>query len=201
MKSTAIASLLFGLALSVAGDDLSGRGMARVTREVRHELVTLPYYGVFDNLAYQVSNDGTVTLVGQVTRPTLKSDAEKAVRDIEGVTKVVNQLEVLPLSSSDDQLRLALYRAIYSTNGLTRYAMQAVPPIHIIVRNGNATLEGVAATEADKNLAGIQANTVPGVFSVKNNLRVEADGSDHKSSDHNSNDSSKHDSNRDEHRK
>jgi hyperosmotically inducible protein len=142
-------------------------------REVRHELVMLPYYGVFDNLAYRV--DGTtVTLVGQVTRPTLKSDAENVVKDIEGVEKVVNQIEVLPLSGMDDRIRLATYRAVYGTQGLDRYALNAVPPIHIVVSNGKVTLEGVVANEGDKNLAGVKANGVSGVFSVTNNLRVEA---------------------------
>jgi len=148
------------------------RGMDRIQREVRHELVMLPFYGVFDNLAFKVDGN-TVTLLGQVTRPTLKSDAEKVTKDIEGVERVVNQIEVLPLSPMDDQIRMAEYRAIYSTNGLDRYALNAVPPIHIIVNNGKVTLEGVVANEADKNLAGVKANGVSGVFSVTNNLRVE----------------------------
>ena len=112
----------------------------------------LPYYGVFDNLAYRVDGN-TVTLLGQVTRPTLKSDAENVVKDIEGVERVNNQIEVLPLSPMDDRIRMATYRAIYSAPGLDRYAMQAVPPIHIIVNNGKVTLEGVVANEADKNMA------------------------------------------------
>ena len=144
----------------------------RLEREVRHELVMLPYYGVFDNLLYRVDGSN-VTLMGQVTRPTLKSDAENAVKGIEGVTRVDNQIQVLPLSSMDDGIRIATYRAIFSKPGLDRYAMQSVPPIHIIVDNGKVTLEGVVATEADKNQAGLYANGVNGVFSVKNNLRVE----------------------------
>ena len=132
----------------------------------------LPYYGVFDNLSYKVEGY-TVTLMGQVTRPTLKSSAEKVVKDIEGVEGVVNQIEVLPLSPNDDRLRLAIYRAVYGSAQLNRYALQAVPSIHIIVKNGNVTLEGVAANEGDKNIAGIKANGVSGVFSVKNNLSVE----------------------------
>ena len=148
------------------------QGQDRITREVRHELVMLPYYGVFDNLAYRV--DGTkVTLLGQVTRPTLKSEAGNVVKGIEGVTQVDNQIQVLPVSPMDDRIRMAEYRAIFGKPGLDRYAMQAVPPIHIIVDNGKVTLEGVVATEADKNQAGIFANGVPGVFSVVNNLRVE----------------------------
>jgi hyperosmotically inducible protein len=152
----------------------SARGQDRVAREVRHELVMLPYYGVFDNLAYRVDG-GAVTLLGQVTRPTLKSDAENVVKQIEGVERVNNQIQVLPLSSMDDRIRIATYRTIFSKPGLDRYAMQAVPPIHIIVDNGKVTLEGVVASQADKDLAGIQANTVSGVFSVTNNLRVESD--------------------------
>jgi hyperosmotically inducible periplasmic protein len=149
-----------------------GGAQDRITREVRHELVMLPYYGVFDNLAYKV--DGTtVTLLGQVTKPTLKSDAGNVVKRIEGVEKVDNQIQVLPLSPMDDGIRVAEYRSIYGHPGLDRYAMQAVPPIHIIVDNGKVTLEGVVANQGDKDLANIRANTVSGVFSVVNNLRVE----------------------------
>jgi hyperosmotically inducible periplasmic protein len=142
-----------------------------LAKEVRHQLVLLPYYSVFDNLAYQVKG-GEVTLYGQVVRPTLKSDAEAVVKKIDGVTKVVNNIEVLPLSPNDDQIRRAVFRAIYSEPALSRYAQSAVPSIHIIVKNGNVTLEGVADNENDKNLAGLRANGVPGVFSVKNNLVV-----------------------------
>ena len=154
--------------------NMGGMGQDRVTREVRHELVMLPYYGVFDNLAYRVDG-GTVRLYGQVTRPTLKNDAENVVKGIEGVTRVDNQIEVLPLSSMDDGIRIATYRTIFGKPGLDRYAMQAVPPIHIIVSNGKVTLEGVVANESDKSQAGIYANTVSGVFSVTNNLRVEGE--------------------------
>jgi len=151
---------------------LSQRGEERIQREVRHQLVMLPYYGIFDNLAYEV-NGTSVSLYGQVTRPTLKSDAENVVKRIEGVDRVVNNIEVLPLSPGDDRIRFAAYRTIYGQSALNRYGLQTVPPIHIIVSNGNVTLEGVVATEGDKNIAGIQANTVPGVFAVTNNLRVE----------------------------
>ena len=144
----------------------------RIAREVRHELVMLPYYGVFDNLAYRVDG-GTVTLFGQVTRPTLKSDAENVVKRIEGVDRVINNIQVLPLSPNDDRIRMQVYRAVYGEPALNRYALNAVPPIHIIVDNGNVTLVGVVANEADKNMAGIRANSVPGVFSVKNELQVE----------------------------
>jgi hyperosmotically inducible protein len=150
----------------------SSRGSNRLIREVRKELVMLPYYNVFDNLAYRVDGS-TVTLLGQVTRPTLKSDAERVVKDIEGVDRVVNEIKVLPLSPNDDRIRMAVYRAIYGHTTLNRYGLQAVPPIHIIVENGNVTLEGVVANESDKNIAYIQANGVPGVFSVTNNLVIE----------------------------
>ncbi|HEY2934120.1 MAG TPA: BON domain-containing protein [Acidobacteriota bacterium] len=145
---------------------------ARLSEEVRHQLVTLPYYDVFDNLEYSVHGD-TVILSGQVTRPTLKSDAENRVKRLEEVSKVINNIEVLPLSPNDDRIRIAAYRAIFSRPGLDRYALRAVPPIHIIVKNGTLTLVGVVSSEADKNQAGIVANSVPGVFKVTNNLRVE----------------------------
>lgn len=150
----------------------SERGRLRLEREVRHELVMLPYYSVFDNLAFKVDG-GHVTLLGQVARPTLKSDAEAVVRRIEGVEKVTNEIKVLPLSPNDDRIRRDVFRAVYGHAALNRYAFGAVPPIHIIVKNGNLALEGVVANEMDKNIAGIQAKTVPGVFSVVNNLRVE----------------------------
>lgn len=143
----------------------------KLAKEVRHELVMLPYYSVFDNLAYKVEGD-RVTLYGQVVRPTLKSDAENVVKSIEGVASVKNEIEVLPPSPMDDQLRRALYRTIYGENGLPRYAQGAVPSIHIIVKNGHVTLEGAVDNEADKNLAGIRANGVPNVFSVQNNLVI-----------------------------
>jgi hyperosmotically inducible protein len=168
MKS--LAAALFAGALVIA-QPMRNSGSDRLMREVRHELVMLPYYGVFDNLAYKVDGS-TVTLLGQVTRPTLKTDAEDAVKHIEGVTRVDNEIQVLPLSSMDDKTRLAEYRAIYGHPGLDRYALQAVPPIHIIVSNGNVTLEGVVDTQADKGLAGIRANSVGGVFHVTNNLKV-----------------------------
>jgi hyperosmotically inducible protein len=159
-----------------AGDTaLSQKSMARIYKEVRHELVMLPYYGVFDNLGYKVDSDGTVTLVGQVSRPVLKSDAENAIKHIEGVTKVANEIEILPTSPIDDQIRRATYRAIFGNAALSEYQIRAVPPIHIIVKNGHVTLEGVVAREMDKQIAGVQANSVPGVFSVTNNLVVEED--------------------------
>lgn len=145
-----------------------------LSKEVRHELVTLPYYNLFDWLEYEIGADGTVTLKGQVVRPTTKSDAENRVKKIEGVARVENQIEVLPLSPMDDRLRIALYRAVLGYNSpLFRYATSVVPPIHIIVKNGRATLKGVVATKADSDVANIKANSVDGLFEVNNELRVE----------------------------
>lgn len=146
---------------------------SRIAKDVRHQLVMLPYYSVFDDLGFNV-NGGTVTLSGEVTRPTLKSDAENVAKRVEGVTNVVNNIEVLPLSPDDDQIRRGTYRAIYGDPALsTRYGFQSLPSIHILVKNGHVRLEGVVATEGDKNIAGIRANGVPGAFSVENDLRVE----------------------------
>jgi hyperosmotically inducible periplasmic protein len=151
----------------------SAKSQERITREVRHELLMLPWFGVFDNIAFKVDG-ATVTLLGQVVRPSLKSDAENALKHIEGVEKVDNQIEVLPPSPMDDQLRLVLYRAIYGYPALEKYALGVQKPIRIIVKNGHVALEGVVDSEADKNLAGLRANGVPGIFSVANNLRVES---------------------------
>ena len=153
---------------------LSQKGYDRIVKEVRHELVMLPFYGVFDNLSYSVAQDGTVTLMGQAVRPVLKSDAEGAVKKIEGVDKVVNNIEVLPPSSIDDRIRRDTYRAIYGNTVLNQYALRAVPPIHIIVKNGHVTLVGVVSSAMDKQVAGVQANSVSGVFSVTNDLQVES---------------------------
>jgi hyperosmotically inducible protein len=159
-------------ATALAQRPASEKGYNRLVKEVRHELVMLPYYSVFDNLAYKVDGN-TVTLFGQVTRPTIKSDAERAVKGIEGVESVQNNIEVLPLSPNDDRIRRAVYNAIYSQPGLDMYSMRSVPTIHIIVKNGHVDLEGAVATEGDKDRAGIAANGVPGVFSVTNNLQAD----------------------------
>src|SRR6195256_6787156 len=169
MRYVLVLTLLFSMGLTAA----DRRAGDRLAKEVRHELVMLPYYGVFDNLAFKVDPDGTVTLLGQVTRPTLKSDAENVVKRIEGVEKVVNNIEVLPTSINDDRIRRDVYRAIYGNDVLSSYQLRAVPPIHIIVKNGHVALEGVVARAMDKQIAGMQANQVPGVFSVANNLQVE----------------------------
>lgn len=176
-KLSLFAPVLLGMALltpAFAAEQTSARGQDRIVKEVRHELVMLPYYSVFDNLAFNV--DGSqVTLVGQVTRPTLKSDSENVVKKIEGVDKVVNNIEVLPPSPNDDRIRLGTYRAIYGNSMFSQYATMAVPPIHIIVKNGDVTLTGVVANESQKNVANIQARGVSGVFNVKNELRVEGE--------------------------
>jgi hyperosmotically inducible protein len=150
----------------------SAKSEERITREVRHELLMLPYFNVFDNIAYKVDG-ATVTLLGQVVRPVTKSDAESAVKHIEGVEKVDDQIEVLPVSPMDDGLRRQLFRTIYGYPALEKYALGVQKPIRIIVKNGHVTLEGVVDSEADKNIVGIRANGVPNVFSVENNLRVE----------------------------
>jgi len=141
--------------------------------QVHHELAMLPWYGVFDNLEYQV-NGTEVVLKGQVIseHATTKDDAERFVGSIPGVTNVINQIEVLPPSQFDDQIRRAEYRTVFSKSDLGHYTMGAVPQVHIIVKNGHVSLDGVVMNQMDKNIAGIVANTVPGVFSVENNLRI-----------------------------
>lgn len=148
-------------------------GEAHLAREVRHQLMLLPYYSIFDWLEFSVDGD-TVTLTGQVVQPVLKSEAENVVKHVEGVQKVINNLKVLPLSDMDNQIRRAEFRAIYGNPALSdRYGFQAMPPIHIIVENGHVTLKGVVANTFDKNVAGVQANGVPNVFSVDNQLQIE----------------------------
>ena len=145
----------------------------RLVQEVRHQLLMLPYYTIFDDLGFRV-NGGSVTLEGQVTNPVLKSDAENVVKRIEGVSNVVNSIEVLPLSPMDDQIRRAELRAIYGNPQIgDRYGYQALPPIHIIVKNGHVTLEGVVANQFDKDFINVKANAVPNVFSVTNDLVIE----------------------------
>ena len=152
-------------------DQPSARSQERIQKEVRHELLMLPWFGVFDNISYKV--DGyNVTLYGQVVRPSLKSDAENVVKRIEGVEHVDNKIEVLPPSPMDDRLRIQLFHAIYGYEPLQKYALGVQKPIRIIVKNGHVILEGVVDNEADKNAAGIRANGVPGIFSVTNNLQV-----------------------------
>ena len=174
LRTLILACTILALGSAVFGRQAtqpSAAATERITKEVRHELLMLPYLDVFDNLAYKV--DGyNVTLVGQVTNPTLKSDAGNVVKKIEGVEQVDNQIEVLPTSPMDDQLRRRLFRAIYYYPALQKYAMGVQKPIRIIVKNGNVTLEGVVDNEADKNIANIRARGVSGAFSVTNNLQV-----------------------------
>jgi hyperosmotically inducible protein len=170
----ALASLLavtLATAQDAPRDQPSAKSQDRVVKEVRHELLMLPYFGVFDYIAFKV--DGyNVTLLGQVVKPVTKSDAEAAIKHIEGVEKVDNQIEVLPPSPMDDGLRVQLYRSIYGFPALEKYALGVQKPIRIIVKNGHVSLEGVVDSDADKNLAGVRANGVPGIFSVANNLQV-----------------------------
>jgi hyperosmotically inducible protein len=177
MDRKLVASLLFAALAPVLAAPAQTRrevpeqAVQRIEKEVRHQILMLPFYDVFDNITYQVEGYD-VTLKGQVTRPTLKSEAENVVKQIEGVQKVVNQIEVLPLSSMDRDLRLRLFQAIYNFPALQRYALPVIKPIRIIVKNGQVTLEGVVDSEADRNMVNVRANGVSGVFSVTNNLRV-----------------------------
>ncbi len=178
MKKTFRVGMMLGTALLAATSTFARDHKtpdplaAHLEKEVRRELVTLPWYSLFDSLSFRIDGE-TVTLTGKVTRPTLKFSAENVVNNIEGVEKVVNEIQVLPLSSVDDRLRLALYRSIYGHTALQLLSIRAVPPIHIIVENGKVTLEGMVGNQMQKNIAGVQANTVSGVFSVTNNLGVD----------------------------
>jgi hyperosmotically inducible protein len=170
-------SILTATALIAAPDSRNDqRGVnSDIGKKIRKELVTLPYYGVFDNLAYKVEGS-TVTLYGQVTKPTTKSDAGRRIQRIQGVSRVVNNIEVLPLSPFDDSIRIRTYRTLFRAGGLYRYALGTNPSIHIVVKNGHVTLEGVVSNIGDSRLAYITANSVPGVFSVTNHLRIEGQG-------------------------
>jgi hyperosmotically inducible periplasmic protein len=164
-------ALAIGAVPMFAGND--NPPVQDLANQVRHELVMIPYYSVFDDLNYSVDNaTGVVTLTGDVTNPVVKTDAERSVKHLAGVTQVVNKINILPPSSMDNHIRAAEYRAIFGYSDLYRYAMGAIPSIHIIVNFGHVTLAGVVDSEADKNVAYIRANSVPGVFSVTNNLRV-----------------------------
>jgi hyperosmotically inducible protein len=166
MRKWLMVSVLTAVAAVAAPPTLSP-----IENHVRHELVMLPYLNVFDDISFRVDGS-TVTLFGEVTKPVLKSDAENVVKRVEGVARVENQIEVLPLSSFDDGIRLRTARAIYGYPALRRYAMGTQPPIHIIVKNGNVTLIGSVSTDMDKQLAFMRANGVPGVFAVHNQLQI-----------------------------
>jgi len=140
--------------------------------DIERELFMLPNYSVFDFLAFRIEPGGTVRLLGQVVRPTLRADAERRVKKVEGVEQVVNAIEVLPVSQSDDAIRQAVARNIYNSTALDRYGFQGQPPIHIIVKQGRVTLEGVVDSESDKTVAGLKAREITGVFEVKNNLSI-----------------------------
>jgi hyperosmotically inducible protein len=167
-------SVALAAALAMAGVPMfasNGNTPLNLVDQVRHELVMIPYYGVFDDLNFRVDN-GVVTLSGEVTQPVVKDDAERSVKHLAGVTQVIDNIRVLPLSPFDNRIRMAEYRSIYGFAGLYRYGMGTQPSIHIIVDNGHVTLVGVVDREADKDTANIRANTVSGVFSVTNDLRV-----------------------------
>lgn len=182
LKNSVVAiAIFFALtvsALSVGASPLAESDQAlerqQVSKRVRKELVTLPYYGVFDNLAYEIEGR-TVTLHGQVVRPSTRTDAARRVAKINGVERVVNNIEVLPLSGFDDRIRREAYRSIFNTSGLYRYAMGSNPSLHIVVNHGHLTLEGVVGSRMDKQLAEFAARGISGVFSVTNNLRAESD--------------------------
>lgn len=162
---------LAGMAAAKVNTSMPATAAERMQDKVRHELVMLPYFSVFDNLAYKVDGN-EVTLLGEVTQPWLKSDAERAVKRVEGVARVNNQIEVLPVSPFDDQIRRRLFVAIYGYGPLQRYSLGTYKPIRIIVKNGHVDLEGVVDNAGDKTLAGIRANGVSDIFSVTNNLQV-----------------------------
>jgi hyperosmotically inducible periplasmic protein len=172
-RAFAIIAVFSFVLISLAQDrnQPTPRSEERITREVRHALLMLPYFGVFDNIAFKVEGN-SVTLLGEVVRPTLKSDAESSVKHIEGVEQVNDQIEVLPPSPIDDRLRRILFRAIYGYPALQKYSLGVQKPIRIIVKNGHVNLEGVVDNETDKNLAGMRANGVPGIFAVDNNLQI-----------------------------
>jgi len=165
-------SLTLGVSGATAGTS-TNPNVSAIANQVQHNLAMLPWYGVFDHLEYQV-NGTQVILSGQVIseHATTKDDAGKFVKSIPGVTSVVNNIEVLPPSRFDDQIRRAEFRAVFSHADLGRYTMGAIPQVHIIVKNGHVTLEGVVMNQMDKNVAGIVANGVSGVFSVENNLQI-----------------------------
>lgn len=169
---TGVALALSLSAGATTSGPISGQSMERIQKQVRHELNMLPYVNAFDFMTFTVNENGTVTLNGEVTNPVLKSDAGNVVKRVEGVERVDNNIQVLPVSFFDNGLRLRLYRTIYGYAPLTKYALGVSKPIRIIVENGHVTLMGVVDSEMDRNLAGLRANSVPGIFSVENQLKV-----------------------------
>jgi hyperosmotically inducible periplasmic protein len=168
-------TMAFLQAVAQGGKKFSAKAQERIIKEVRNQILMLPDFGTFDNIAFKL-NGYDVVLVGQVTRPSLKSDAERVVKKIEGVERVDNRIEVLPPSGNDDRIRREVFNAIYRYAPLQHYGVGSNRPIRIIVNHGNVTLEGVVDRESDKNMAGLQANGVPGVFSIRNNLVVPGKG-------------------------
>lgn len=171
MKKLGIALFALGTLLSSSAFSNANTSDPQLENRIRHEIVMLPYYGVFDNISFQ-ADQGVVTLSGETIRPTVRNEVEQAVSRVAGVQRVVNNIEVLPLSSHDDRIRLGVLRAIYWEPALMRYSLPVVPSIHIIVKNGNVRLEGVVMNEMDRNIAYMRASGVPGAFLVTNNLRV-----------------------------
>lgn len=177
MKSTkltrsVLTAVLAAVPFTALASTADVKDPAQLAGKVRHELVMMPFYGVFDNISFEL-NDGTVVLHGAVTRPVLKSGAERVVQQVAGVTSVINRIEVLPLSPFDDSIRLRVLRAIYGQPALQRYQLGTQASIRILVKNGEVTLEGVVLNDMERNIANIQANAVAGVFKVNNHLRVE----------------------------
>jgi hyperosmotically inducible protein len=185
MKSKIILSLTLAVALGMsfsvkdaAAADAAQKAVApqtgteRITKQVRHQLNMIPYVNAFDYIAFTVNADDSVTLTGEVTNPVVKSDAGNVVKRVKGVERVNNQIQVLPVSFFDNRLRVRLYRTIYGYPSLEKYALGINKPIRIIVENGHVTLMGVVDNQTDKNIAGIRANSVPGAFSVDNQLKV-----------------------------
>ena len=167
------ATALFAVPFAYAsGPKIEPKAEGSLEQQVRHELNMLPYYGVFDDISFRVDGD-KVTLLGSVWQPVLKHQTESAIKHIEGIKQVDDQIEVLPLSNFDDQIRFSAYRAIYGFGPLSRYQLGTHPAIHIIVKNGHVTLTGVVANTMDKEMAYVRANGVHGAFSVTNDLRVD----------------------------
>ncbi len=172
IRTFALLAAAAAVAIPAAAANSLAPAEARTAEKVRKEIVTLPFYSIFDHITFRL-DEGVVTLQGVVHRPSLRKSAERVASNVEGVREVVNSIEILPLSTHDDRIRLAVARAVFNHPGLDRYALGAMPPIHIVVRNGDVTLEGRVNREMDRNIAGIMANGVAGVFSVTNNLRVD----------------------------
>ena len=171
MKRTVLGLVMTAAMAALALGDTPAGSTKTLAERVRHELVMLPYYNVFDDLKFRIDN-GVVTLMGAVTWPAVRTDAENAVKRLSGVVAVKNEIEVLPPSPMDDRIRLAEYRAVYSWPSLAWLRSIPVPPVHIIVKGGHVTLEGIAPTAMDRQVAYMRAMSVPGVFSVTNNLVV-----------------------------